>query len=288
MNSELAYIEEARREFHAALVTSVLRVDGKGIPNNADKSQNSSVNFAIGMVSRFGSQPRPGHLSGQKAGAEFERACAEYIGNTFLKLQHLRPGSWEVTRDGLGKRLALAQFDQYTHLAALDELARESPQLSAALGSDYLIKPDIVVVRFPVDDEVINTPKVIVNDTLAKLTSLRKANNTNPILHASISCKWTLRSDRAQNARSEALNLVRNRKGRLPHIVVVTGEPMPGRIASIALGTGDIDCVYHVALPELVESVKDAGSEDSEELLRTMVEGKRLRDIADLPFDLAV
>src|ERR1035438_2137764 len=69
-----------------------------------------------------------------------------------------------------------------------------------------------------------------------------------PILHASISCKWTIRSDRVQNARSEALNLIRNRKGRLPHVVVVTGEPLPSRLSAIALGTGDIDCVYHFAL----------------------------------------
>ena len=48
----------------------------------------------------------------------------------------------------------------------------------------------------------------------------------------------------------------RNRKGNLPHIVVVTGEPMPARIASLALGTGDIDCVYHFALYELVDAEK--------------------------------
>jgi hypothetical protein len=97
-----------------------------------------------------------------------------------------------------------------------------------------------------------------------------------------------VRSDRAQNARSEALNLVRNRKGRLPHIAVVTGEPTPGRIASIALGTGDIDCAYHFALPELVETVKELGMDDSQELLSNMMEGKRLRDIMDLPLDLVI
>ncbi len=109
-----------------------------------------------------------------------------------------------------------------------------------------------------------------------------------PIVHASVSCKWTLRSDRAQNARSETLNLIRNRKGRLPHIVVVTGEPTPGRIASIALGTGDIDCVYHFALPELLQTTKELNFTDAMELLEIMIEGKRLRDVSDLPFDLAV
>ena len=153
---------------------------------------------------------------------------------------------------------------------------------------DYLIKPDVMVFRSPETDEVINAEGVIVDDGIANLTSIRSVNNKQPLLHASVSCKWTLRSDRAQNARSEALNLVRNRKGRLPHIVVVTGEPMPGRLASLAFGTGDIDCVYHIALPELIESVDNSNYDDSKDILKTMIEGKRLRDIADLPLDLAV
>jgi hypothetical protein len=81
------------------------------------------------------------------------------------------------------------------------------------------------------------------------------------------------RSDRAQNARSEALNLIRNRKGRLPQVVVVTGEPTPVRISSLALGTGDIDCVYHFALPELVAAVAEKGNEDTMELLDMMIAG---------------
>lgn len=84
------------------------------------------------------------------------------------------------------------------------------------------------------------------------------------------------------------MNLIRNRKGHLPHIVAVTAEPMPSRIASIALGTGDVDCVYHFALTELKEAIERIGSEDSSELIRTMIEGNRLKDISDLPLDLAV
>ena len=97
-----------------------------------------------------------------------------------------------------------------------------------------------------------------------------------------------MRSDRAQNARSEALNLIRNRKGRLPHVVVVTGEPTPSRLSSLALGTGDVDCVYHFALPELVSAVEEMDNDDSAELLKIMIEGNRLKDISDLPLDLAV
>ena len=97
-----------------------------------------------------------------------------------------------------------------------------------------------------------------------------------------------MRSDRAQNSRTEALGLIRNRKGHLPHIVVVTGEPLPARISSLALGTGDIDCVYHFALNELVETVKEIGAEDSMEMLNILITGRRLKDISDLPLDLAV
>jgi hypothetical protein len=156
------------------------------------------------------------------------------------------------------------------------------------LGRDYIIAPDIIIVREPESDEVINAKQFLVDDTVALRSGIRQRNNTLPLLHASISCKWTLRSDRAQNARSEALNLIRNRKGRAPHIVVVTGEPLPSRLASLALGTGDIDCIYHFALPELIAGVNGLGLEDSANLVKIMVDGKRLKDISDLPLDLAV
>jgi len=53
------------------------------------------------------------------------------------------------------------------------------------------------------------------------------------------------------------------------------------------MGTGDIDCVYHMALPELAASVRESKNEDQEDMLITLIKGKRLRDITDLPFDLA-
>ncbi len=130
---------------------------------------------------------------------------------------------------------------------------------------------------------------IAVSDSFASFTPLRKANyeHPRPILHASISCKWTLGSDRGQNARTEALNLIRNRKGHLPHVVAVTAEPLPTRIASLALGTGDLDYVYHFALPELQESIAEIDNEDQMDMLMILIDGRRLRDISDLPFDLA-
>lgn len=142
------------------------------------------------------------------------------------------------------------------------------------------------------DDGEFNRPFTVVDDDTARLTELRARNSDRPLLLASVSVKWTMRSDRAQNSRTEALNLIRNRKGQVPHIVVVTGEPLPSRLASLALGTGDIDCMYHFALYELVRAVRqygeESGREDIMELLETLIDGKRLKDISDLPIDLCV
>jgi hypothetical protein len=165
-----------------------------------------------------------------------------------------------------------------------------SKDLRAAFVKDYLITPDIVVSRGPLEDEAINGHEefILPGEKVAHHTPFRAANNQTRILHASVSCKWTIRSDRAQNSRTEALNLIRNRKGHTPHIVVVTGEPLPTRLASIALGTGDLDCVYHMALFELEAAINKSRDESQGEMLDTLVRGRRLRDISDLPFDLAL
>ncbi len=138
-------------------------------------------------------------------------------------------------------------------------------------------------------DRVINRGGTFldVSKRLANLAPLRESINETSILHASISCKRTIRSDRAQNTRTEALNLIRNRKGKVPIVVAVTLDPLPTRIASIALGTGDLDCTYHGALHELQESVDEIKNEDQADMLNPLVKGRRLRDISDLPFDLA-
>ncbi|RME77819.1 MAG: restriction endonuclease, partial [Chloroflexi bacterium] len=215
----------------------------------------------------------------------------EFITNAFNLLQHLRPGKWLYE---VGK-LAISSFYQYEHLAHIEQKVNEDPILGAALGGNYIIRPDIVISRRPVSDDEINHHQTILeSDTpIVRGTPLRAANHPDPdhplpLLHASISCKWTIRSDRSQNTRTEALNLVRNRKGHTPHIVAVTAEPLPTRIASLALGTGDLDCVYHFALPELQKAIEEADNEDQLDMLKTLVDGRRLRDISDLPFDLAI
>lgn len=288
MTAVYAQFLQARKAFHAHLLETILTIDKHGIASNADSSNRASKAIARGIAERLAAETISDRSAGQTSGDKFESLCAGFVRETFPKLAHLRPGTWDIHQVSGRNRLEIARYEQYAHLVALDQAAKADPQLAAALGSDYTITPDIVVVRDTIEDDVINAHAPLVDENVSMLANLRKRGGALPLLHASISCKWTIRSDRAQNARSEALNLMRNRKGHLPHIVVVTAEPTPSRLASIALGTGDIDCVYHFALHELQDTLLELEMDDAQSLLAVMVDGKRLKDISDLPLDLAV
>lgn len=201
----------------------------------------------------------------------------------------LRPGRWQILNVG-GQCGAshLSKFDPYTHLSSLAQTVVANPTLASVLGNSYEISPDVFVIRDPEPDAFSNLSVALVDGSYALHAINREANNENGVVHGVASCKWMLKSDRAQNARSEALNIIRNRKGGMPHIVVVTGEPTPSRLASLALGAGDLDTVYHFALPELVTAVLATNSDEALSMLDKLIRGNRLRDISDLPLDLTV
>lgn len=289
-----ALIANARLHFHERLFeTNTLTLTKAGVASNADTSSRASKAIASKIVEILVDEHHHtvnavDKISGQTLGRQFELLTMEFLQETFPHLQNLRPGQWSILQLGNNNRLKTSDFEQYEHLAYLSALTEENAQLAAALGNDYLVAPDVVIYRDLYEDEDINAEQYIVDDEISKMSDIRKSNGGKPLLHASVSAKYTMRSDRAQNSRTEALNLIRNRKGHLPHIVVVTAEPMPNRLASLALGTGDIDCVYHFALYEMIRAVEEVGSEDAREILETLVQGKRLKDISDLPLDLAV
>jgi hypothetical protein len=135
---------------------------------------------------------------------------------------------WTVRRGAF-----ITDYSQYVHLLHLNQLVIDNPTLSVTIGQDYLIRPDVLI-------GLEDVPTV----------------NGWPMLHAAISCKWTIRSDRVQNIRHENNQMVRHRRGRQPHLVAVTAEPLPSRLAAIARGTGEVDAVYHVAYDELDAAVQ--------------------------------
>jgi hypothetical protein len=286
-------IIELRKEYHNRICEEIIRIrrdPKKGVeyPNFADGSNKSSVGIACGIVERLGYAIKGDPIKEQTVGDLFELATKDFLTKAFELLRHVRPGNWIYSTT----QTAISGFDQYEHLAYLERIVARDKALAPALGGDYIVKPDIIVARMPISDAEVNSREKLIGkgDSVARLTPLRAANRKQPfpILHASISCKWTIRSDRSQNTRTEALNLIRNRKGHLPHVVAVTAEPLPTRISALALGTGDLDCVYHFALTELQDTIKRIDNQDQMDMLQVMVDGRRLRDISDLPFDLAV
>ena len=287
---EKSLIQNAREQYHKHLVEKcVLTLSVDGIVSNADSSNVPSKSIAKIVAEQLGASIGV-KIKGQTAGTLFEQISMQFISDTFPKLQHLRPGDWEVLNLGNQSAIKTSDFAQYEHLAYLEEIVSQNKQLSTVLGNDYMISPDIVVYRNLYEDREINGYSLVVTDSVCKMADLRKKNGGKPILHASISAKWTMRSDREQNSRTEELNLIRNRKGHLPHIVVITGEPLPSRLDSLALGTGDLDCVYHFALYELLDAVRDYGKQGREDIIETLenlINGKRLKDISDLPLDLS-
>jgi hypothetical protein len=203
-----AYFSQARKTFHLAILTSLLRLRDNSVPSFADKHSRLSCDISQRIVTKLEGEMGIGHISGQTSGKVFEDLVLEFLSESFTQLAELRPGNWKIQTVKKREKLFLSQFEQYAHLLILDQAARANPQLAASLGNDYMITPDIVMFRWPEPDSV--------------------------------------------------------------------------------LGTGDIDCVYHFALYELIAAVQEGGWEDATEMLRILVEGKRLRDISDLPLDLAI
>ena len=285
----MSKIEDMRHQYQRRVSASLIYMKQGNIPSMADVGSKGSTNISKHLVKTLGFRMRKSATEGQTAGKGFEDLTRDFLQEVFEYLQNLRPGKWRFS-----VHEEISAFTQYKHLGELTQILKSGIQkdmrtnLKSLLG-DYLVTPDIVILREPLaDSELDHSGKLLDGSRYPQHTPLRKKNSESELLHASISCKWTIRSDRAQNARTEALNLIRNRKGNTPHIAVVTAEPLPSRIASVALGTGDIDCVYHFALPELQTAVRGVGNETEQEQLEMMINGRRLRDIADLPFDLAI
>ena len=258
----MALIETNRHALLTGLCESILGLRANGAPTMADADSAYSMAIGAALVRRLdrdGLSPKKDlAVVAQTAGATFTAFLAKYLQATFADgLGEFRPGRWTVlpeTNANLGA--------QYHHLQLLKDLAEKSElldhldaiqrhQIQAILYGDYSVKPDILILRDPEDQGTLVAAGVIDSQSrAARRSDLRRdGDSRRPSVHASVSCKWTIRSDRAQNIRTEAFQLIRQRRGPMPHMVVVTCEPLPSRLAAVARGTGEVDFVYHVALP---------------------------------------
>ena len=70
--------------------------------------------------------------------------------------------------------------------------------------------------------------------------------------------------------------------------VTVTAEPLLSRLAAIARGTGEVDCVYHIAFEELVAATDAAGTVEQKKVLDELVTQNGSKDFLRLSAVLAV
>ncbi|KAB2371563.1 restriction endonuclease [Actinomadura montaniterrae] len=218
-------------EFASQLLGWKVVRNGNLMPNTADSDNEASKIIAATVLDKL-AVPRgiPTGVTDPKSGRPLERAVALSLRQELPHLDHGR--QWHVH----DAPVPISSFVQYSHLKEVDRLVRTNAELRITLGRDYLIKPD-VVVSLP-----------------------GRTENELPFLHAAVSCKWTIRSDRVQNIRHENNQMIRHRRERLPHLVSVTAEPLPSRLVAIARGTGEVDAVYHIAYGALATAVTELGA----------------------------
>jgi len=284
----MATIAALRSEYHEMLCRGLLAYyPNSNVPNIVDRATSGGADVGRRVSVLLGFPLAKASVPRQFLNCRFAELTEEFIRRSLSAMEHLVPGSWIVSAKGTPPGADL--FGVSRDLTELQGVLACSPELWSALDDCGVITPDIIVARKPEPDAVINSAGEFVtrDEQVARFAPLRERNQRRPILRASISCKWTMRSDRAQNTRTEVLNLIRTCKGNALHVLVVTFEPLPNRVASIATGADDVDCAYHVALPELVQAVAEVGNEMYIEQLQELIEGRRLRDISDLPLDLA-
>jgi hypothetical protein len=90
-----------------------------------------------------------------------------------------------------------------------------------------------------------------------------------------------------QNIRHECLQMIRHRRGRQPHLVTVTAEPLPSRLASIARGTGEVDAVYHIAYDAMDASVAEHANAEQRDAWREVTRQRRVISYETLAETLA-
>jgi hypothetical protein len=111
-----------------------------------------------------------------------------------------------------------------------------------------------------------------------------------------VSCKWTLRTDRGQDAVAQGDRLASHRRGPMPRYGVVTMECRPYYLAIVAEGSSGVDAVYHPALPQVFDALQSVlddppswqnhksrrAIESYIETLQRLVSNRRVRPFEDL------
>ena len=278
-----------RKEYHKAICTELISYqDGPGVTSSTDKTPTMSGELARRMISRLNCATGRRRLSPDTIRHHFTRLTKTFISQSLSALGRPIVGEWAVFTTGL--HMAVDASGRQATVGDVQGVLTAYPRLRTELNRYCLITPDIIVARRVRHDDLKRLGWDFLREArkVQPTSASHKAVGYECPLYAVISCNWTIRGSPDEHASVEVLNLCRNGSGSTPHTMAVTFEPLPNRLASMAFATSDLDCLYHVALWELLEAIDEVGGSDHKEMVQALVQGRRLRDISDLPLDLAI
>ncbi len=282
-------LPQLRSEFHANLCAAMpgYEADQRVSPNTAvDNAVALTESILEKIMHERSNKPKSSDIANSilmRYTLQFLRDAFDEIGINGLN------GSFLSVNDAIK---SMIRFDDYKAVTKLVKHLNRDASLRRTIGGDYLITPDLTVAKklsntigFCADNAHIPAAEVDSQAIKHEQPRFVRPPLDYKTLHASISCRWTIRFDRSVSCRASPLNLIRSKSGKRPYIAVVTFEPFSWSIGSMAIG--GIDCIYHGALYELIDATGKGDDPDSVAKLIMLVNARRLRDISDLPFDLA-
>lgn len=270
-----------------------------GKPNTSDRTKADSVALGFAMFDALGV---PRDTPGQdETGLPFAQKVAADLA---ARLSAAERGI-EVAPEG-----AVNTFQQYRHVGALADIAADpSPAFTKAWrrltteARKRIAAPPSAVDRLEqliadvesataseaqlrrrVLDEIGAESLLKLDVVVARTQPPRLAE-----LEIGLSLKWSLRTDRAQDCRSQGAKLSALRRGRMPHFAAVTMEPRPYMLNLLGGGSGDVDCVYHLHLPALQAAIDEVYGNRTDKTsqrivagFQRLVEQRRVRDYDEL------
>lgn len=288
-----------RRPVPAPFAKDLCRYRGHGMPNTSDRSDKASVALGNALFEVLGVDPD--HRGDEPTGSPFALSVADHLAAQV----NASPGRVIVEPER-----PLNVFQQYRHVGALADIEIEqSPEYAKAWRRlvaevrKQVTSPPRTVER--VEGLVKGVDDAVAGDVLRRRRALSEVGAESllkldvtiadpqpgrlPELEVGLSLKWSLRTDRAQDCRSQGAKLSALRRGRMPHFAAVTMEPRPYMLNLLGGGSGDIDCVYHLDLRALTQAIDDVyGAKVDKNAQRTvatfrrLVEQRRLRDYDEL------
>lgn len=263
-----------------------------GNPSTSDNNDRGSVEWGAELFRELGVGPETKEVP--NIGAEVERLTVqdlatvrqdlEFAGSrhasAYAQFAHLKVFK-DFNRAYKGPSPdAISELDVWLSKKGLDRelraLLRRLKREATRADADHLL---IAELRASMPEESLLRMDVAVSHPL---------DNSAGRLLIALSSKWSLRTDRAQDCVSQGAKLAGLRRGHMPHYAVLTMEPRPAMLRLIAYGSGSVDCVYHLALPELLTAARTLAKRRRNDTwgprveLERMVRQGRVRDYTDL------